>query len=450
MTWAQSAEELQRIWNDPKLLDQQRQLEEQQRARSAADQAVAQQRAALEAQQRAVLNLPEDDRRRIQGALRALDLYGGPLDGNLATPPSVKAIGDWQKAKSRPQTGRLTSDEAKMLLEDAAAKTRAKERLDSESGIAARKTDAERIITAEVAAKLFDGGREDILVLVNPAPTAPHARPGAGGRPSFKDRTAVACAPFAWELQADYRSHVATELSALGAEHLQPARTPVCATPRATFDLVLLERRHLFEQAAEKVKPLLEELRDGKLAYLATISFAEFLKRRAVLEAEREAAARAREEAARKAAEPKAAAGRAPDEPQKLRQSAEPRARTVAAAFLARLQAQIDGKGSLEEGFGDFDRWYENRKKAGYRVAGLQSDIDDFGNARFEARTLDAIALEVQFELKAGNAGAQTDCLVFAWMEETPVRRAPAVFACDRVSELEQWKAGNAFQSKWR
>ena len=45
-----------------------------------------------------VLQSPEPDRKRIQESLRTLDKYNGPIDGNLQSEATTKAISDWQKA----------------------------------------------------------------------------------------------------------------------------------------------------------------------------------------------------------------------------------------------------------------------------------------------------------------------------------------------------------------
>ncbi len=44
-----------------------------------------------------VLNSPEADRKKIQESLRTLDKYNGPIDGNLQSEATTKAIADWQK-----------------------------------------------------------------------------------------------------------------------------------------------------------------------------------------------------------------------------------------------------------------------------------------------------------------------------------------------------------------
>ena len=67
-----------------------------------------------------VLNSPEADRRKLQESLRTLDKYNGPIDGNMQSDPTVKAIGDWQKGHNAPVTGKLTPPEAVALNNEAA------------------------------------------------------------------------------------------------------------------------------------------------------------------------------------------------------------------------------------------------------------------------------------------------------------------------------------------
>ncbi len=67
-----------------------------------------------------VLQAPEADRRKIQESLRTLDKYKGPIDGNLQSEATAKAIGDWQKGHNSAATGKLTPAEAKALNDEAA------------------------------------------------------------------------------------------------------------------------------------------------------------------------------------------------------------------------------------------------------------------------------------------------------------------------------------------
>ena len=67
-----------------------------------------------------VLNSPDPDRRKIQESLRTLDKYNGPIDGNLQSEATMKAIAEWQKGRNTPAVGKLTPQEATQLNADAA------------------------------------------------------------------------------------------------------------------------------------------------------------------------------------------------------------------------------------------------------------------------------------------------------------------------------------------
>ena len=67
-----------------------------------------------------VLQSPEPDRRKIQESLRTLDKYNGPIDGNLSSDATVKAIEDWQRGRGTSPVGKLTPLEAQQLNAEAA------------------------------------------------------------------------------------------------------------------------------------------------------------------------------------------------------------------------------------------------------------------------------------------------------------------------------------------
>src|SRR3954469_12879731 len=66
-----------------------------------------------------VLQSPDPDRRKIQESLRTLDKYNGPVDGNLQSDATMKAISDWQKGHGYTQAGKLTPTEAVTLNNEA-------------------------------------------------------------------------------------------------------------------------------------------------------------------------------------------------------------------------------------------------------------------------------------------------------------------------------------------
>lgn len=67
-----------------------------------------------------VLQSPDPDRRKIQESLRTLDKYNGPIDGNLQSDATIKAIQEWQKGRGTNPVGRLTPQEAQQLNAEAA------------------------------------------------------------------------------------------------------------------------------------------------------------------------------------------------------------------------------------------------------------------------------------------------------------------------------------------
>ena len=67
-----------------------------------------------------VLQSPELDRRKLQESLRTLDRYNGPIDGDLKSEASSKAIAEWQKSHGYTQAGKLTPTEAVTLNNEAA------------------------------------------------------------------------------------------------------------------------------------------------------------------------------------------------------------------------------------------------------------------------------------------------------------------------------------------
>jgi putative peptidoglycan binding protein len=67
-----------------------------------------------------VLQSAEPDRRKIQESLSTLGKYNGPIDGNLQSDATVKAIQDWQKGRGTHPVGKLTPQEAQQLNAEAA------------------------------------------------------------------------------------------------------------------------------------------------------------------------------------------------------------------------------------------------------------------------------------------------------------------------------------------
>jgi hypothetical protein len=67
-----------------------------------------------------VLKGTDSERRKLQESLRTLDRYNGPIDGDLLSEATTKAVTEWQKAHSYTQVGKLTPTEAITLNNEAA------------------------------------------------------------------------------------------------------------------------------------------------------------------------------------------------------------------------------------------------------------------------------------------------------------------------------------------
>ena len=67
-----------------------------------------------------VLKSSEAERRKLQESLHILDKYNGPIDGNLQSDASEKAIANWQKGHGYAAAGKLTPAEAVALNNEAA------------------------------------------------------------------------------------------------------------------------------------------------------------------------------------------------------------------------------------------------------------------------------------------------------------------------------------------
>ncbi|MBV8394548.1 MAG: hypothetical protein JOY81_15325 [Alphaproteobacteria bacterium] len=67
-----------------------------------------------------VLKSAEPERRKLQESLRTLEKYNGPIDGDLLSEATMKAITEWQKGHGYTQVGKLTPTEAITLNNEAA------------------------------------------------------------------------------------------------------------------------------------------------------------------------------------------------------------------------------------------------------------------------------------------------------------------------------------------
>jgi hypothetical protein len=117
-TWAQSAGEVERCFQNPGACSQSG--SQPAPIAPAPSPAVTASRTAPAPDYTSVLQSAEPDRRKIQESLRTLDKYNGPIDGNLQSEATMKAISEWQKGHGYSQVGKLTPTEAQTLNAEAA------------------------------------------------------------------------------------------------------------------------------------------------------------------------------------------------------------------------------------------------------------------------------------------------------------------------------------------
>jgi hypothetical protein len=121
VAWSQSAGEVERCFQNPAACGQGGQAAGPPPQAAPSGPPVAATRPAAPAPDyTTVLQSPEPDRRRIQESLRTLDKYNGPIDGNLQSEATMKAITDWQKGHGMHAVGKLTPQEARELNAEAA------------------------------------------------------------------------------------------------------------------------------------------------------------------------------------------------------------------------------------------------------------------------------------------------------------------------------------------
>ncbi|MBV8191820.1 MAG: hypothetical protein JOY64_33240 [Alphaproteobacteria bacterium] len=121
LAWSQSAGEVERCFQNPAACGQGGQPSAPPPApQPSAPVAVSRPPAAPAPDYTTVLQSPEPDRRRIQESLHTLDKYNGPIDGNLQSDSTTKAIADWQKSHGMHAIGKLTPQEARELNAEAA------------------------------------------------------------------------------------------------------------------------------------------------------------------------------------------------------------------------------------------------------------------------------------------------------------------------------------------
>jgi tetratricopeptide (TPR) repeat protein len=84
----------------------------------------------------------------------------------------------------------------------------------------------------------------------------------------------------------------------------------------------------------------------------------------------------------------------------------------------------------------------------------MQSELEDYGQANWRGRTIEAAAVRVHFPMVNRHIGERrTDCYVFVWIQDDEFRfwRQASSFRCDASNaSFTRWAETNEFRSQWR
>jgi hypothetical protein len=78
--------------------------------------------------------------------------------------------------------------------------------------------------------------------------------------------------------------------------------------------------------------------------------------------------------------------------------------------------------------------------------------VADFGTAQWQARPLDVVVVKTIVHQKNRILGKYEDrCYMFGFVndDEFNIIRDPFVFDCSDTGDLNNWKIGERFQSRW-
>jgi hypothetical protein len=105
----------------------------------------------------------------------------------------------------------------------------------------------------------------------------------------------------------------------------------------------------------------------------------------------------------------------------------------------------------------EFQPWaaqFETLIKQGWEFGDVRTSLEDYGRAQWRSRTIEAIAVRVEFPMVNREVGEKrVDCYDFVWIndEEFQFVRQPTVIKCDGYEPgFAEWAQGNGFVSQWK
>jgi DNA mismatch repair ATPase MutL len=104
----------------------------------------------------------------------------------------------------------------------------------------------------------------------------------------------------------------------------------------------------------------------------------------------------------------------------------------------------------------DFEPWsdqFETYVKQGWEFGDIKASLEDYGQAQWQQRTIEAIAVKVEFPMINRLIGDKhTDCYDFIWINDEEFRymRQATVVKCGGYqSAFAEWAQANGFVSQW-
>ena len=102
--------------------------------------------------------------------------------------------------------------------------------------------------------------------------------------------------------------------------------------------------------------------------------------------------------------------------------------------------------------FPTYSNWLDRRFADQWETFNVSSDVADFGVVQWENRPLDAVVVKTIVHQKNRIIGRYEDkCYLFGFVadEEFSMLRDSFAVDCSDAPDLNKWKIGERFQSRW-
>ena len=108
----------------------------------------------------------------------------------------------------------------------------------------------------------------------------------------------------------------------------------------------------------------------------------------------------------------------------------------------------------MEDAFQAWSRWVLDSAKEEWAFGDIRATLEDYGQARWRSRQIEAIAVRVEFPMLNRLIGERrTACTIFVWIndEEFSFMRQPASFECTGFDgSFRSWVQANGFITQWK